>query len=435
MKSICVVGTGYVGLVTGTCLADFGNSVICVDVIQEKIDSLKNGEIPFYEPGLVEMVSRNAASGRLTFSTSLKESVKKCEVIFIAVGTPSDDSGHADLSYVKNVAVEIGQEMNGYKVVVTKSTVPTGTGALVAKLIKQSQSEPHEFDVVSNPEFLREGSAIEDFMRPDRIIIGTESPRAMDVISEVYEPLYLLETPIVKTDVATAEMIKYASNAFLATKISYINEMANICELVGADVNVVAHGMGLDKRIGPKFLHAGAGFGGSCFPKDTKALVHFGGQAGYKPRIIQAVIDVNEERRVHVARLISNALGGDLAGKTVGILGLSFKPNTDDIRDAPALAIAEILIRQGATVKAFDPVCGALAKAEMPSLEIVDSINGTAEGADILVLMTEWNEFRDLDFPGIAKIMKSPKFVDCRNVYEPRKIRELGFENHSIGRP
>lgn len=434
MRSISVVGTGYVGLVTGTCLADFGNQVICIDVDEEKIATLEAGRIPFYEPGLEEMVKRNAAGGRLRFSTSLEEGVSQSDVIFIAVGTPSDKSGHADLSFVKNVAREIGSAMNGYKVIVTKSTVPTGTGATVAALIRESQKEPHEFGIVSNPEFLREGSAIEDFMRPDRIIIGTDSVRSMEIISEVYEPLYLLETPIVKTNVATAEMIKYASNAFLATKISYINEIANICERMGADVGVVAQGMGLDKRIGPKFLHAGAGYGGSCFPKDTRALVYFGAKAGYHPKIVQAAIDINEERRDEMVEKIRGAIGAELEGKRIGMLGISFKPNTDDIREAPALEIAERLIARGATVQAFDPVSGDLARAAMPALKVVESILEAAEKADALVLMTEWNEFRDLDLAGIKEAMNKPVFIDCRNVYEPRKISDAGFQYTSVGR-
>ncbi len=434
MRSICVVGTGYVGLVTGTCLADFGNRVICVDVDEKKIASLEDGRVPFYEPGLEEMVKRNASVGRLRFSTSLKEGVGESEVIFIAVGTPSDETGHADLKFVKNVAKEIALAMNGYKVIVTKSTVPTGTGALVEKLIGENRAESHEFDIVSNPEFLREGSAIEDFMRPDRIIIGTDSPRAMEIISEVYEPLYLLETPIVKTNVATAEMIKYASNAFLATKISYVNEISNICERVGADVSVVSYGMGLDKRIGPKFLHAGAGYGGSCFPKDTRALVYFGEKAGYLPRIVKAAIDVNVRRREEMAAKIENAAGGELKGRTVGMLGISFKPNTDDIREAPALEIASILIDRGAAVRAFDPVSGSIAAEAMSELTVVDSILDAAKGADVLVLMTEWNEFRDLDLAGIRERMNKPVFVDCRNVYESRKLRDAGFEYHSVGR-
>lgn len=434
MRSICVVGTGYVGLVTGTCLADFGNRVVCVDIDESKITQLREGKIPFYEPGLKEMVLRNHETGRLTFDTSLEDGVKRSEVIFIAVGTPSDDSGHADLKYVRGVAEEIAKAMNGYKVIVTKSTVPTGTGSLIESIIKEHQTEPHEFAIVSNPEFLREGSAIEDFMHPDRIVIGTESPRAMEVISKVYEPLYLLETPIVKTNVATAEMIKYASNAFLATKISYINEMANICERVGADVGTVSQAMGLDKRIGPKFLHAGAGYGGSCFPKDTKALVYFGQKAGYLPRIVQAVIEVNEERSGYLAERVKAAIGGSLKGKTVGMLGLSFKPNTDDIRDSPALALASTLLESGCRVQAFDPVSAELAKAEVNGLELRQSIGETLDGADCLILMTEWNEFRDLDLKDLHARMKAPVFLDFRNVYEPRKVRDAGFEYHSVGR-
>jgi UDPglucose 6-dehydrogenase len=435
MKKICVVGTGYVGLVTGTCLADFGNRVVCVDVDAEKIDLLRKGQVPFYEPGLEEMVRRNASGGRLLFSMSLEEGVCASEVIFIAVGTPSDEAGNADLSFVKNVAAEIGRSMDGYKVIVTKSTVPTGTGALVAGIVRGNQKAPHEFDVVSNPEFLREGSAIQDFMRPDRIIVGTDSPRALAVISEVYEPLYLLETPIVKTNVATAEMIKYASNAFLATKISFVNEIADVCEKVGADVNVVAVAMGLDGRIGPKFLHAGAGFGGSCFPKDTRALIQIAEGAGVEPRITRAVVEVNELRRGRMAEKIRTAAGGSLKGKRVGMLGLAFKPNTDDVREAPALGVIRILREEGAEVRAFDPVAGPNAAREIPDLRLVDSILEAAAGGDVLVVMTEWNEFRELDFKAIRGAMAKPVLVDCRNVYEPRKVRESGFTYYSVGRP
>ncbi|MBM3321184.1 MAG: UDP-glucose/GDP-mannose dehydrogenase family protein [Candidatus Eisenbacteria bacterium] len=435
MKKICVVGTGYVGLVTGTCLADFGNRVLCVDVDEEKIRLLRMGQVPFYEPGLEEMVRRNISGGRLLFTRSIEEGVRDSEVLFIAVGTPSDDAGNADLTYVNEVAAEIGRSMNGYKVIVTKSTVPTGTGALVAEIVRGNQTAKHEFDVVSNPEFLREGSAIQDFMRPDRIIVGTDSPRAAEIISEVYEPLYLLDTPIVKTSVATAEMIKYASNAFLATKISFINEIASVCERVGADVNTVAIGMGLDGRIGPKFLHAGAGFGGSCFPKDTRALIQIAEKAGVEPLITRAVVEVNERRRAEMAAKVRRAAGGSLAGKRIGVLGLAFKPNTDDVRESPALDVIRILRGEGADVRAFDPVAGPNAKKEIPDLALTGSVLGTAEGADVLVVMTEWNEFRELDFAGIRSAMAKPVLVDCRNVYEPRKVRDAGFEYFSVGRP
>ncbi|MBN1825599.1 MAG: UDP-glucose/GDP-mannose dehydrogenase family protein [Candidatus Eisenbacteria bacterium] len=434
MKRICVVGTGYVGLVTGTCLADFGNRVDCIDIDERKIQVLQGGSVPFYEPGLEEMIKRNVSGGRLAFSTELDQGIRNAEVIFIAVGTPSDEQGNADLTYVKDVAAQIGRSMNGYKVVVTKSTVPTGTGALVEEIIRENQDAPYEFDVVSNPEFLREGSAIEDFMRPDRIIVGTDSERARDAISEIYEPLYLLETPIVKTNVASAEMIKYASNAFLATRISFVNEVAKVCEKVGADVGTVARGMGLDKRIGPKFLHAGAGFGGSCFPKDTRAFVQIAEQAGVDPMIVKAVIAVNEQRRSEMAEKIETAAGGSLDGKVVGMLGLAFKPNTDDVREAPALGVIRILQKKGATVQAFDPVAGENARAWNKEIVLVDSIVDAAVGADVLVLMTEWNEFRELDLAKLREVMIRPVLVDCRNVYEPRKIREAGFAYTSVGR-
>lgn len=435
MKKICVVGTGYVGLVTGTCLADFGNRVTCVDVDEEKIRGLLAGRVPFYEPGLEEMVKRNTAGRRLLFSTSVESGVRDSEVIFIAVGTPSDEAGNADLTFVKNVAREIGRAMNGYKVIVTKSTVPTGTGEMVAGIVRENRTGDHEFDVVSNPEFLREGSAIQDFMRPDRIIVGTESPKAMEIISEIYEPLYLLETPIVKTDVATSEMIKYASNAFLATKISFINEIAGICDRVGADVSIVAKGMGLDKRIGSKFLHAGAGFGGSCFPKDTRALIQIAEKAGVEPTITRAVVALNNRLRTDMAEKIRAALGGDVKGKRVGVLGIAFKPNTDDVRESPALAVIGILREWGADVRAFDPVAGPNGLRETPDLPLADSIEDAARGAEALVLMTEWNEFRELDLGELKGIMAAPVLVDCRNVYEPRKVRESGFTYYSVGRP
>ncbi len=435
MKKICVVGTGYVGLVTGTCLADFGNRVTCVDVDREKIRTLEGGQVPFYEPGLEEMVRRNASGGRLFFSTTLEDAVVDSEVIFIADGTPSDNEGNADLTFVKNVAVEIGRAMNGYKVIVTKSTVPTGTGEMVAGIVRENQREEHPFDVVSNPEFLREGSAIHDFMRPDRIIVGTDSPRAMEVISQVYEPLYLLETPIVKTSVATAEMIKYASNAFLAIKISFINEIADICEKVGADVGLVAHGMGLDGRIGSKFLHAGAGYGGSCFPKDTRALIQIAEKAGVEPLITRAAEDVNNHRRREMAEKVRTAAGGDVRGKSVGMLGIAFKPNTDDVRESPALGVIKLLREWGAEVKAFDPVAGPNAKKLDPDLALAETILEAATGTDVLVVMTEWNEFRELAFDEIRGVMKSPVIVDCRNIYEPRKVRDLGFTYYSVGRP
>jgi len=448
VKKIGIVGTGYVGLVTGACLADFGNQVVCVDVVEEKIRLLRQGKVPFFEPGLEELVARNLSRNRLSFSTSLAETVAGCEVLFIAVGTPSGTEGEADLRQVEEVARGIGRAMNGYKAIVTKSTVPTGTGAQVAKWIREAQPKPTEFDVVSNPEFLREGSAIEDFMRPDRIIIGASSERGRDAVAEVYKPLFLLETPIVHTDVPTAEMIKYASNAFLATKISFVNEIAQLCDRVGADVATVSKAMGLDKRIGGKFLHAGAGYGGSCFPKDTLALVGIGERAGVEMRIVKAAIEANRRQRDYVVEKARRAGGapaggaiaggslaaGSLAGKSVAVLGLAFKPSTDDIRDAPAITVIEALLADGAKVRAFDPVAMDGARKLLPGVHFATDAYDAASGADLLILMTEWNEFRELDLPRLAKLMRSAVVVDARNVYPLDRMREHGFRYYSIGR-
>jgi UDPglucose 6-dehydrogenase len=434
VKKIGIVGTGYVGLVTGACIADFGNKVVCVDIDEQKVNALRAGKVPFFEPGLAELVARNASGKRLSFTTSLAEAVRGAEVLFIAVGTPSGSAGEADLKYVEEVARGVGRAMDGYRVIVTKSTVPTGTGALVARWIRESQAKPIEFDVVSNPEFLREGSAIEDFMRPDRIIIGASSERARDLVSEIYKPLYLLETTIVNTDVATAEMIKYASNAFLATKISFVNEIARLCDRVGADVSTVARAMGLDKRIGPKFLHAGAGYGGSCFPKDTLALAGIGERAGEEMRIVKAVIETNARQRDYVLAKVRAALGKP-KGKTVAVLGIAFKPNTDDIREAPAIALMEALAREGASVRAFDPVAMQAAAAVVPGAYYAFDPYDAASGADLLLLVTEWNEFRELDFPRLRGLLKSPTMVDARNVYPLEKMQTLGFDYFSVGRP
>ncbi len=433
MKKIGVVGTGYVGLVTGACLADFGNQVVCVDVVEEKIRLLEQGKIPFFEPGLEELVVRNVSRRRLSFTTSLEEAVAASEILMIAVGTPAGSTGEADLRYVEEVARGIGRTMDAYRVVVTKSTVPTGTGALVAKWIRESQSRPIDFDVVSNPEFLREGSAIEDFLRPDRIIVGASSERGRKMVAEMYKPLYLLETPIVDTDVPTAEMIKYASNAFLATKISFMNEVARVCDRVGADVAAVAKGMGLDKRIGGKFLHAGAGYGGSCFPKDTLALAGIGDRAGVEMRIVKSVIEANQIQREYVFEKVRAALGS-LRGKTVAVLGIAFKPNTDDIREAPAIAVIERLLAEGAAVRAYDPVAMDGARKALPSVTFGTDAYDAAAGADLLLLMTEWNEFRELDFPRLRGLLKAPVMVDARNVYPLERMAEHGFRYTSIGR-
>ena len=433
MRKICMIGTGYVGLVTGACFADFGNSVLCVDVDSEKIELLKNSIVPFYEPGLKEFIERNTARKRLGFSDDVEWGIRESEVIFIAVGTPSLPDGSADLSQVFSVSEKIAQNMSEYKVVVNKSTVAVGTGEKVAAVIRDHQKKSIPFDVVSNPEFLREGSALEDFMRPDRVVIGATSDRAMEIMSEIYRPLYLLETPIIKTKLETAELIKYASNAYLATRISFINEIANLCEKVGADVNVVAKAMGLDGRIGPKFLHAGAGYGGSCFPKDTRALITIADQAGSQVSIVKAAVAVNQRQREIVFEKIQK-LNETLQDKCVGFLGLSFKPKTDDMREAPSITVIEKLLQHNTKVKAYDPVAQENARKILPDIEYCNEPYGVAENADTLVVMTEWNEFRELDFPRIKELMNAPKIVDARNVYDPEKMRASGFEYIGIGR-
>ncbi|MBI4715720.1 MAG: UDP-glucose/GDP-mannose dehydrogenase family protein [Nitrospirae bacterium] len=448
---ICVIGTGYVGLVTGTCFAEFGVDVTCVDrdeskilslledrIPESKILSLLEDRIPFHEPGLEELLRKNRAEGRLAFTTDTAKAVRDSLVIFIAVGTPSRDDGSADLRYVEAVAREIGDNLNGYKVIVTKSTVPVGTGDLIRRVIMEHRKSGESFDIVSNPEFLREGSAVEDFLRPNRVVIGTESERAMDVMRDLYRPLYLIETPFVLTTVATAEMIKYASNAFLAVKISFINEVANLCELAGADVHVVARAMGLDHRIGSKFLHPGPGFGGSCFPKDTAALVHLAERHGYDFRIVRAVMEVNENQRERMVEKIRKAVGG-LRGKTLGILGLSFKPNTNDIRESPAVAIIRRVLEEGAQVRAYDPAAMDDVRPLLPEVTYARDAYDAAHGADALVLATEWNPFRNLELERLRGLLRSstgspPVFVDLRNVYDPEKMREAGFAYYGVGR-
>jgi UDPglucose 6-dehydrogenase len=434
MHKIAVIGTGYVGLVGGAGLADFGNQVVCVDRIAEKIEQLERGEIPFYEPGLAEVVERNVREGRLSFTTDFAAAVAENDVIFCAVGTPEGEGGRVDLSQVDAVAAEVGKNMTGYRVIVQKSTVPVGTAKRLRRTIEENQSEPIPFDVVSNPEFLREGSAVEDFMRPDRVVVGADSEKAMDVMRGIYAPLYLNRTPIVETAPESAELIKYASNAFLATKISFINEVANICENVGADVQVVSYAMGLDKRIGPKFLHAGAGYGGSCFPKDTKALVHIAEEAGAAARIVDAAVGVNQAQKERMVGKVLDAVGGDVSGKTVGLLGLAFKPNTDDMRYAASIVLAEGLSARGASIRAFDPVAMENARPLMPFIEYVGDTYAVADGVDALVIVTEWNEFRQLDIERLKKIMRSPVVIDCRNVYDPEDFERHGFTYVGVGR-
>jgi len=434
MHKIAVIGTGYVGLVGGAGLADFGNSVVCVDLLDEKIRKLKAGEIPFYEPGLSEVVLRNVREGRLEFTTDFGRAVRACDVIFCAVGTPEGEDGAVDLSQVDAVARDIGRHMDGYRIIVQKSTVPVGTARRISRIIREHQSEQHGFDVVSNPEFLREGSAVGDFMRPDRVVVGADSEKAFQVMRSIYSPLYLIRTPIVETTPESAELIKYASNSFLATKISFINEVANICERVGADVQTVAYAMGLDKRIGPKFLHAGAGYGGSCFPKDTKALTKIAEAAGVESRIVSSSVQVNLEQKRRMVDKVVAAAGGDVSGKTVALLGLAFKPNTDDMRYAASIVLAEGLRELGATVRGFDPVAMDNAREVMPFVEYASDAYAAAEGADVLVLVTEWNEFRQLDMDRLKEVMPGRAIVDCRNIYEPTDFEKHGFTYDGVGR-
>jgi UDPglucose 6-dehydrogenase len=431
--NICIVGVGYVGLVTGTCFAEFGNHVICVDKDEQKIGSLQQNIIPIYEPGLEEMVKRNQSAGRLNFTQDVNEAVEQSLVVFIAVGTPSDSAGSANLEYVYQVAETIGKLMTGYKIIVTKSTVPVGTGKKIREIVRKNQKEEIPFDVVSNPEFLREGSAIEDFMRPNRVVIGTDNEQATAIMKDLYSPLYLIEIPFLNTNVETAEMIKYASNAFLATKISFINEMANICELVGADVHQVARGMGLDGRISSKFLHPGPGYGGSCFPKDTKAIVKLAESYGYRFKIVESVIEVNERQKMLMVDKIENVLG-DLKGKRLGILGLTFKPNTDDIRDSPAISIIETLLKKGAVVSAYDPAGMEAAAEILKGVNYVNDIYEASQDADALVIVTEWNEFRYPDWEKVQASLRSPIVIDMRNIYEPEKMKARGFNYHCVGR-
>ncbi|HEV8231605.1 MAG TPA: UDP-glucose/GDP-mannose dehydrogenase family protein [Thermoanaerobaculia bacterium] len=430
--NICVVGTGYVGLVTGACLADFGMNVACVDKDEAKIASLQAGRIPIYEPGLEEIVAKNERAGRLHFTTDLKAAIESALAIFIAVGTPPNPDGSPDLTFVRQVAEAIAQYMNTYKVVVTKSTVPTGTGRMIEQILRSGNGE-QDFSVVSNPEFLREGSAISDFLRPDRIVIGASDARAIEVMKEIYSPLFLAETPFVITDVASAELIKYASNGFLAVKISFINEIAHLCEVMGADVHDVARGMGLDRRIGSQFLLAGPGFGGSCFPKDTAAAVDLARQHGQRFRIIEAAVCANSETKARMIEKIS-AAAGPLGDRTAAVLGLSFKPGTDDIRESPALSVISDLLAAGVSVRAFDPAAMENARTLFPDLYYASDVYDCAMGAHVLVLATEWNEFRALDFDRLGRVMKSKIVVDLRNVYEPRELRAAGWSYTGVGK-
>ncbi len=430
---IAVIGTGYVGLVTGAGLSDFGNDVICVDVDVRKIDALNNGVIPIYEPGLDTLVSKNVSEGRLRFSIDLADAIRSSRAIFIAVGTPPKPDGSADLRYVEEVAHTIAKHMNGPKLVITKSTVPIGTGRMIEQII-DSHGTGHKASIVSNPEFLREGSAIEDFMKPDRVVVGATDPEAADMMKEIYAPLHSLEIPFVVTNVESSELIKYAANGFLAVKITFINEIAVVCEKVGADVHDVAIGMGLDSRIGPKFLQAGPGFGGSCFPKDTSAMANISRHHGYDFQIMEAVLRVNDAVKLRMIDKIVAALDGDVEGKTVAMLGLAFKPETDDMRDSPTIPIVKGLQQRGATMRAYDPQAMENAKTIFTDVEYCADAYQTAEGADVLVLATEWNEFRALNFERIGKALRQPVIVDLRNVYDPHRMAALGFRYTSVGR-
>src|SRR5688500_10760719 len=430
---IAVIGTGYVGLVTGACFAEFGVDVICVDVDEQKIARLLRGVMPIYEPGLEQLVAKNVQAGRLRFTTDVSQAIQQSLVIFLAVGTPPKPDGSPDLSFVEAAAGSIADHMNDYKVVVTKSTVPIGTGEHIRELINARKKTKANFGVVSNPEFLREGAAINDFMRPDRVVLGSRDEEAIAIMKDLYRPLYLIEAPFVITSLEAAELTKYAANAFLAMKVSFINEIANLCDKIGCDVHDVARAIGMDKRIGSKFLHPGPGFGGSCFPKDTQALASVARDFGRDTMIVNAVIEVNRRQRQAMLPKIEKLVGG-LEGKTIAVLGLAFKPEADDMREAPAIDIDSGLIKLGARIRAYDPVAMIEAAAVLPEVNYADDEYSAAEGADALVFVTEWNQFRALDMKRIRDLMKAPKIADLRNIYDPKDLRELGFEYVGIGR-
>lgn len=430
---IAVIGTGYVGLVTGACFAEFGVEVTCVDVDEKKIEGLKNGVIPIYEPGLDKIVQKNSKAGRLNFTTDIKSAVEQALVVFLAVGTPPLEDGSPDMSYYYGAAKDVAEAMNGYKVLVTKSTVPVGTGEKLRKYVAENLAVDTKFGVASNPEFLREGAAIEDFMRPDRVVIGSNEEDAVAIMKDLYRPLYLIETPIVITSLEAAELIKYAANAFLATKITFINEIANLCDAIGCDVHDVARGMGMDKRIGSKFLHPGPGYGGSCFPKDTRAFTKVGDKYDVDTAVVDAVIKANEfQRRAMIPKI--EKMIGDFSGKQIGVLGLSFKPETDDMRESPAIDIIRGMHERGARIRAFDPVAMEEARHSLPDIEYASDEYDAIRDADVLVIITEWNQFRALDMEKVKGLLKAPKIVDLRNIYEPDDMRDLGFEYVGVGR-
>ncbi len=432
MKNICVVGVGYVGIITAACFADLGNKVVGLDIDESKIAGLKQGVMPIYEPGLKELIDRNVQANRISFTTSYEEGLKDAEFVFIAVGTPSGVDGEADLQYVAAAARSIADHIHEGLIIINKSTVPVGTGDWVADIVREQNPDAGDFSVVSCPEFLREGSAIGDFMEPHRIVVGSLDAEAADKVAQLHLPL---RAPIVVTDLRTAEMIKYASNAFLATKISFINEIANICEDLGADVMEVSNGMGFDSRIGPAFLNAGIGYGGSCFPKDVHALTYMAEKSGRHPQLLHSVMDINADRRVMAVEQVKSMLESeDLSGKTIGLLGLTFKPNTDDLRDAPAVTIAKLLLKERAAVKAFDPIAMEEAAKLLPSIQMAETPYQMAEGCDLLMVNTEWNEFRQLDLSRIKAAMKSPNLFDGRNIYDPATMVKLGFRYRGVGR-
>jgi len=435
VKRITVIGTGYVGLVTGAGLSDFGNQVVCTDINEDKINRLLAGEIPIYEPGLKELVDRNVSAGRLSFSTDIPPAVKDSEVVIIAVWTPMGEDGGADLAAVKSVAKMIGENLNGFKVICTKSTVPIGTGNEIRKIIEEISGGSHEFDVVSNPEFLREGSAVKDFLIPDRIVIGCESEKAKEVMKQVYRPLFINETPIVSTDVVTAETIKYASNAFLAVKISYINELANLCDTTGADVHIVARGMGLDGRISPKFLHPGPGFGGSCFPKDTNALVQIAAEKEVEMQVVNAAISANSIQWGRITKKLDLLFDDNLEGKTVAVLGLTFKANTDDVRQSPATPVIRHILEKKGYVRAYDPEGVVNMKKLLPEIDYCGTFEEAVDGVDGVVVMTEWHEFRGMDLKKVADLMNGNIIIDARNVLDPRELKRNGFVYENVGRP
>lgn len=434
MMKIAVIGTGYVGLVSGAGLSDFGNTVICADIDLDKINLLKKGKIPIYEPGLNEIVQRNVKAGRLFFSGEVNKSIEEADVIFIAVGTPEGDNGTSDLSAIYKVARAIGENLNGYKVICTKSTVPIGTGKKIIEKIKNNSKSEIEFDYISNPEFLREGSAVKDFLWPDRVIIGASNQKAIDMMKNVYRPLYINETPIIETTIQTAELIKYASNAFLAVKISYINEIANICDEIGADVHIVSKAMGIDGRISPKFLHPGPGFGGSCFPKDTKALISTAELLGTGLKVVRGAIEANQNQKERMVKKLMDLMNNDVSGKKIALLGLAFKAQTDDVRESPAINMIDYLLKNNAIVNAYDPESNANMKKIFNNLNVFDSWEDAVKEADCVAIMTEWNEFRGLDLAKLKDLVKSPVILDSRNILSNEDLESHGFKYDNVGR-